>query len=217
MNFLTAGARLTRDAYKMRDALKVLDPTLTDEQAYEQALTSLEQTTREHIRNGLRIKNWFLEEQRATEGHTRYYFITVRPDEKRCSFDQFYDHVKKFTERKCFEDFELVFEQKGTTSDTLGSGFHVHILAHMRQRSKTEVLRDAISSFRKVADDNCVQVDIVKTNVDEERVRNYMHQHTSKDGHKEETKEWDDLWRVALGLLPYYMGGLSSPMAPRKA
>lgn len=218
MNFLTAGAKLRRDANKMADGLMLINPSLTREEAYEQAVASHMVTIEEDIKCGLAIRDKFLEIQRAQRGtHVRYYFITVRPDEARCDFPTFYKAVQKYMARKCFEDFELVFEQKGTTPEDLGRGFHIHILAHMRQRSKPEVLRDTFSSFNKLAAENCIEIEMVRTQQDEDRVRAYMMEHESKDGHKQLTRAWDEMWRVKLGLEQVYTGlpgGLSSPDGP---
>lgn len=131
------------------------------------------------------------------------YFITIRPNEQDIQFQGFYDHVHKFISRKCFKQFELVFEQKAT-EPPYGKGFHCHILAQMSQRSKGEVLRDVQSTFKHCASANCIQVDIVKTNDDLTRIRGYMLEWKSDDEHKEVTKQADIAWREQLGLLPVY-------------
>lgn len=126
------------------------------------------------------------------------YFITIRPDCNQCSLSEFMCKVKSFVERKCFISYTLSYEQKGTSDETIGQGFHVHIVAEMRQRSKTEVIRDVMSSWNGWIKDskiksNCIQVDVTRnpTSI----VNKYLIEYESEDGHKEVTKEWDAKWR----------------------
>lgn len=224
MNFLNAASRLRRDATKMARGLKLMNPSLSDDAAYEQALESHMSTLREDMRLGCRLMMTF-REVAAEEGLTidRQYFISVRPDTSKITFDAFYALTKKFLERKCFNTYELVFEQKGVTYETLGDGFHIHIIAKMRQRSRGEVLRDTQSTYKDCTAANCIEVDTIKTPQDMARIKAYILEHKSQDGHKETTKEWDDIWRERLGLLQTYEGemppfaprlGLSSPVGP---
>jgi hypothetical protein len=123
------------------------------------------------------------------------YFITLRPDDKRVSFDDFQQKVIEYLGRSCFISYDCAFEQKGESDETLGSGFHCHIVAKMKQRSKGEVLRDTLSSFKQVEwiAPNCIQ--ILPTKNGRELVQNYLIDYKSEDGHKEVTRVWDDKWR----------------------
>lgn len=140
-------------------------------------------------------------ERLGIEAATKTYFITIRPN-KHVAFADFYAKVVKLVRRSCVIDYSLSFEQKGESEETLGQGFHVHIVAHMKQRSKGEVLRDVQSSFKTMAADNCVQVDLAPR--PKELVQNYLLDYKSDDGHKEQTKQWDAQWRDNMGLLPLY-------------
>lgn len=133
------------------------------------------------------------------------YFITIRPDCSKCSLLEFMCKVEEYLKRKCFLAYTLSYEQKGTSDETIGQGFHCHIVAEMKQRSKTEVIRDTISSWKKWIDEgkiasNCIQVDVTKN--PDELVQNYLIEYKSDDDHKLPTKEWDDKWRSNIGI-PY--------------
>lgn len=133
------------------------------------------------------------------------YFITIRPDCSKCNLLEFMCKVEEYLKRKCFLAYTLSYEQKGTSDDTIGQGFHCHIVADMKQRSKTEVIRDTISSWKKWIDEgkiasNCIQVDVTKN--PDELVQNYLIEYKSDDDHKVATKEWDDKWRSNIGI-PY--------------
>jgi hypothetical protein len=134
----------------------------------------------------------------------QHFFITIRPDDKSVSFIDFYNDVQKFVQRKCFLEYKLTFEQKGVTPETYGQGFHTHIIAHMKQRSKTEVLRDTQSTFKTYTSANCIEVVILKTKNDLEKVTDYITLYSSEDDHKEITQAADAAWREQQGLLALY-------------
>lgn len=136
------------------------------------------------------------------QGSKQAYFITVRPDTKKVSLHQFYNDVRKFVDRKCFIEYKLSFEQKGVSDETLGDGFHVHIVASMKQRSKGEVLRDTVNTFKGYTLANCVQVHTTRNPA--ELVENYLVNYQSDDGHKAPTQQWDAAWRAREGLANLY-------------
>lgn len=108
--------------------------------------------------------------------------------------------------------FTLSFEQKGTTTETMGHGYHTHIIATMKQKSKGEVLRDTQSSFQHTTAPNCIDVSLCKN--PEEVVQNYLIDYVSNDNHKITTKEYDSIWRTSLNLQATYIElptSLSSP------
>lgn len=131
------------------------------------------------------------------------YFITVRPDTAKIDFYNFTDIVNSFVHRKCIKKFTLSYEQKGTSEDTLGNGFHVHIICDGTWRSKGEALRDTQSTFKSICAPNCVQVDTTKN--PDEVINKYLIEYESKDDHKSCTKEWDDLWRQKLQICNMYI------------
>lgn len=135
------------------------------------------------------------------------YFITIRPNTDKCLFIDFKYKVESFMERACFLDYTYSFEQKGTSEEELGLGFHVHIITSARQRSKSEMLRDTLSSWNdwikkeKIAE-NCIDVCVTKNA--QSLISNYLIEYKSDDGHKEPTKQWDNLWRQRNNLLELY-------------
>lgn len=146
---------------------------------------------------------------------TSGYFITIRPDDSKCCFEDFREKVMTFLKRKCFLEYTLSFEQKGTTPSDMGRGFHCHIIAKMKQRSKGEVLRDTLNSFKEWIDkewiaSNCI--DVVITKNPEKLVLNYLVKYESEDGHKMATKAIDDLWRSSMAIEPLYVLSQSSPL-----
>lgn len=135
------------------------------------------------------------------------YFITIRPSDK-VSINDLMTITEKLIKRRCFIKGVYSFEQKGTSSSTLGEGIHCHMVAHMTQRSKGEVLRDITSTFKQWIDNGLIttnNIDVRTTYNPEEIVKNYLIDYRSDDGHKEPTKMWDDQWRRESGVEPLYV------------
>lgn len=209
MNFYTAAVKLNKAIDR---TTKMIEMTgLSTEEARDHAKRMELNNFRSHVELG--IDMMLIYKQIAVEKGLikpegeqlkRTYFITIRPSMQDIDFEDFYTIVQKFVSRTCFINFRLTFEQKGTTHDTLGSGFHAHIIAEMRQRSKSEVLRDTVSTFKCCTSANCIQVDILKTQKDLDNTIKYITEYTSDDDHKECTKEHDAQWRQLIGLRDMY-------------
>lgn len=140
-------------------------------------------------------------------GNKQSYFITLRPDCTKIDFISFKEKVESFVSRACFTSVTYSFEQKGTTPSELGSGFHVHIVAQSKHRSKGECLRDTLSSWDSWVSkgwiaSNCIDVAVTKNG--EALIQNYLIDYKSDDNHKLPTKSMDELWRSEVGIQPLY-------------
>lgn len=125
--------------------------------------------------------------------HYNNYFITIRPKPD-VKFIEFYNRVIKYIKRASFIEYRLSFEQKGTSEENLGYGFHCHIVTiKTKWRSKGECLRDTISSFNKLCESNCIQVETTKNPL--ELTQSYLIEYKSNDEHKVVTQDMDSIWR----------------------
>lgn len=203
MNFYTLAARENKTKARLvRDYEKSgIDEERAKELAELQLENTFDATYRRAVTRMLQARA-INEEMGLSEHKERFFMITVRPDENLISFNEFYNLVAKFVERKCIISYTLSFEQKGMSDETLGKGFHVHIIADMTQHGKAAVLRDTKSTFACCTAPNCVQVDWCRN--PKEVVKNYLINYISKDEHKSETKEWDTKWREHEHLLAIY-------------
>lgn len=210
MNFYTLASKLNKQITK--DYTKLMLDNNCDsfnDELYNKAVDKNIKQFESNCRLGIQLMMKF-KEIAADEGLTQNdsikqtYFITVRPDTSSISFHDFYKKVSDYLNRKCFIEYTCSFEQKGTDNNSLGQGFHVHIIAKMKQRSKGEVLRDTQRTFKQSTSANCIQVDILKTTEDKNKTESYILEYTSDDGHKMPTKEWDEAWRLQWGLQSSY-------------
>ena len=168
MNTITTAWRLRDQIAKTAINLKTADPSITTEEAYEKA----EELSLIELKDVLRLKNKIDDLMFETKGNLKQtYFITIRPDTKKIKFRDFVDLCNNFFYRRCFNTYLYSYEQKGTSIETLGEGFHIHIIAEMTYRSKGEVLRNTQSTFKKCTANNCIDVSVVKTKQDFEDIK----------------------------------------------
>lgn len=198
----TQAVKLRRNAKKMRGHFEESGcPELAEQadQAYDLAIKNGINEFRETMLIAVELKKVY--EEIVEKAH-QWYFITIRPDERSIKFPDFYYLVDKFLKRKCIKSFTLTFEQKGVTKDTVGSGFHAHIVCDGTWASRGQCLRDTQSTFSKCTAPNCVQVKTTRN--PDDIVEKYLKEYESEDGHKEITKETDKIWRENLRLQDTY-------------
>lgn len=213
MNFYSLASKLNKDIdretlrqYRLKEHIEEnININDINNNVRERKLKEFETNCRLGIQLMLKYKEIAIEEGLTKSDKLKQtFFITIRPNSNEVNFITFHNDIAKFVDRKCFNNFTLTFEQKGESENELGKGFHAHIIANMKQRSKTEVLRDTISTFKKYTNTNCIQVDIIKDEENYQRTIKYIKDYESDDGHKASTKEWDALWREKESLKEYY-------------
>lgn len=218
MNVVTMGERLMRrtrkdfDTYMRQCQDLAEEPTLTYDQFLERNRRHLVECAVQGQITINAMKDRMHELGLIADKVTSTFSITIRPDEARITFDAFFMLIQKLMKRACFVHYTLSFEQKGTTQDTLGQGFHVHIVAKMKQTNRAQVARDVHNTVKDCCEFQCVDVRVAKT--PDTFIQNYLIEYMSEDGHKEVTKEWDGMWRVREGLLPLYKNDVPARIVP---
>lgn len=142
------------------------------------------------------------------KSNEHHYMITIRPKlECDATIVDLVSMTDRLLKRSCFLEYSYSYEQKGTCPEDLGKGFHVHIIARMKQRSKGEVVRDCVSTFNSWIEKGWMEpqgIDVKITKNPDDVVQNYLIEYKSDDDHKAPTKEWDSIWRNANGLQDIY-------------
>lgn len=211
MNFYTLAAREERELSKLRrEWLRIEGKSFDDnvpndiDEAFEEQLDRKFETTYRRAVRRMLIAREINEEMGLTQQqqNKRMFFITIRPKCDKITFNEFHTMIEKLVQRNCFKTYKLSYEQKGTSEETLGHGFHVHMIAAMTQRSKGEIIRDIHSTMKSCTEKHCIQVDITYNG--DEMFKKYCIEYESKDKHKEATKPWDAMWREKLQLEPFY-------------
>lgn len=155
----------------------------------------------------------------GTDKPKQNFMITIRPKDNMVNIEVFKEKISKLVRRACFIEWTYSFEQKGTCPEDLGKGFHVHIVAQMKQRSKSEVLRDITTSFNDwirdgIIESNCIDVCVTKN--PESLVQNYLIDYKSDDDHKEPTKVWDGIWKEHNSLQDIYRSDMCPNATPKE-
>lgn len=224
MNFYTAAVRLQKDIDKnLKVAMKTRDIDFTRNPEECAKLKAHYEDMhmgyfRNHCRLGIQMMLAYreiAEEEGLIEAapSKQTFFITIRPKDASIDFPTFMKKVQTFVNRACFIEYSYSFEQKGENMDELGRGFHVHIVARMKQKSKGQVIRDTLSTFKDICEPQCVDVKICKN--PDSVIEGYLLNYESEDGHKIATKQWDDAWREREGIAALYKSG--SPIEQAKS
>lgn len=142
---------------------------------------------------------------------TLAYFVTVNPDTAlpRWDFSTFVDKVERFVRRKFVSFYYYSFEQGGSTPETVGNHPHVHILIYLdksNQQSQPKKVKRAIQttfeSFCDTKNNTFCNIKPISADKIEIKRRYIMGRKSKKE--KIEKIEFDNHFRAALGLQPYY-------------
>lgn len=190
---------------KVKDTLKLHDELHGSNYDRDAVSASVLEAHRAEFREILKIAQLLhADYQEITQQSAiNWYFITVRP-KPGTKFIDFYELVYKYVNRAFMIEYTLTFEQKSELGT--GDGFHCHIVANTKHRSKAECLRDTTSTFNKVCADNCIDVKTTKN--PDDIINNYMIEYKSDDDHKIVTKEGDKIWRTNMLLCDIYKNEL---------
>lgn len=140
-------------------------------------------------------------------------FITVRPKAD-CTWPEFKLVADKYLKSKRFLDGEYTWESTGMSIETLGEGFHLHIVASTSWATRWECIRDTKRAFKScVAPAQCDIQEVSRKSDPQKIIHEYMVMYKSKDEHKEPHRPWDTLWRNSLSLGDHtHILPLSSPV-----
>lgn len=133
--------------------------------------------------------------------HHRWHFVTVRPPHGYNWYD-FYNSCQRFIEKwqHKWNSAEWCYEQKGESEETMGHGFHLHLLFSTIETNyyKSHILRDTQRHFTYVKA-NCIQVEPIPVGNRLEKCRRYM-RGDKPDPEKLKAVEWDRIWRTKMSL-----------------
>lgn len=125
--------------------------------------------------------------------------VGIRPKDG-TPFQEFRDKIILFATAALWDgETVFTFEQKGTSDDTLGQGFHAHIVGKS-SRPKSAILKEAKRRFGAW----CPEPNVRKLTRVQQYIQDYFVDYKCDDHDKACTQEWDAKWRLAQDLLPLY-------------
>lgn len=135
----------------------------------------------------------------------RCYMITVRPDTSKIKFCNFRELVTQYLNKwsNKWIWWEYTFEQKGNSSNTIGNGFHMHLIICTASENyyPSHLLRDCYSQFNICTAKNCIQIDTIKNLA---RAKEYI-RGDKKDDDKLKCIAYDIMWRNQNNLENIYI------------
>lgn len=139
-------------------------------------------------------------------GNVLFITINPRPD---VSLEEFIKVMNKFKSKVWIEDYIYVYEQRGTTAQESGKGFHSHILLWKPDNKKShEVIRETKNTFKNICSIDNPSILNIKNCKDEdiEKRKNYMlgHKNIETDPSKQVKQEIDLIWRERNNIENYY-------------
>lgn len=86
----------------------------------------------------------------ALERNNLYVWLTVNPNTS-VELKDFLKQLHKFANRALFEEYMYVVEQRGTCEDTMGTGFHAHLLLKRSMTYKPgKVQKHSMNSWKRM-------------------------------------------------------------------
>lgn len=144
---------------------------------------------------------------KTAKAHNNLYcWITINPKPS-VTFQDFKKIIEKIVKRTIFTDYLYVYEQRGVDMETLGSGFHSHILATRNLNYKpSKVARNVRNSCKKLVGDinsnNQVNIQFIGEEYAADK-KEYILGLKTGEG-KDIKQQMDIIWRQKENLNVYY-------------
>jgi len=150
MNILQVATKIYKEAHKQASKR----PDDQYKETYDHEINLKLNAIREHAKLAKQIKDILTEEglmgkEPEKLKDNNYWWITLRPNVGK--FKDFKNNFElTYLPTMNFDKYMYCYEQKGETKETLGMGFHVHLLAHLPDYTqKKDLLRKSKSQWAK--------------------------------------------------------------------
>ena len=152
-----------------------------------------------------------LKVQLAKKNNNNYIWITINPKPE-IKLKDFQKLLKKIVLKTCFTEYLSVLEQRGDTVQTLGKGFHAHILFKRNLNYKpTKCITNLKGSLKKVVGDvnnqHQFNYKIIGTEFAIDK-KNYIIGQNKTGENKDMKQNMDIIWRKKNSI-DEYLGNLN--------
>lgn len=140
-------------------------------------------------------------------------WLCVNPNETVCSFLKFKELTEKCFRKTWIKDYIYVFEQRGTTMDDYGRGYHLHaIMIKPQGKSPRHIIKELSNTFKHATDVSNPQwfnVQFLPKNELPVKLNYILGHKCEKKNDKAIKQYYDRIWRQKINLLDFYhMGGI---------
>ncbi len=135
-----------------------------------------------------------------------FLFITVNPKPE-ITFEEFMKKMEKLINRNIFTNGLYVYEQRGSTEEDAGKGFHCHLLCERNLNYKpTKVvscIKNTCKSLCNVKDKRLLNIQLIGEEFAQDK-RQYIMGHNKTGEGKSVKQNIDTYWRKKNNLKEYY-------------
>ena len=150
------------------------------------------------------VQDLYNEKQKRKENKKPFYFITINPKPD-IDFNEFKSNIEDISTFTWVEKCYWVFEQRGNNNDTIGNGFHAHILIEKHNCEFGKMKSQITNKFKKfvgIVSDNTINIQKKKREWLNDKLEYIMGK--KYDEGKPEKQEIDLIWRKNNNLENYY-------------
>lgn len=145
------------------------------------------------------IKNLTVLSNDGKEEKKPYLWLTVNPASE-CSLEDFKRLVQKCFSKKWIKSYVYVYEQRGTSMEDIGRGYHIHaIISKPEHKPQTHCIREIANTFSKCCDVTNYHCFNTKWIGQEEYVRKLGYilgdKESTPENNKQLKQEMDKIWR----------------------
>lgn len=138
-----------------------------------------------------------------------YLWLTVNPTPE-TTFVDFQKYVQKAIAKKWLKSFVYVYEQRGTSQEDMGRGFHLHaIIKKPEDKAPAHCVRELNNTFKKCCDTSNYHCFNTKWIGEEEYKRKLEYilgqKESTSENNKQLKQEMDKVWRQMRCIEPYYI------------
>lgn len=135
---------------------------------------------------------------------TLWLWLTINPNPK-IPLHGFTQKVQNFVKRSLFSNYTYVYEQRGTTTATMGQGFHSHLLLQRNPNyPPSKVIKYSMNTFKSICNVKNFQIfnyHWLKPPMLKDKLRYILDQ---KVVLKQDKQSYDKLWRKENNIQKYY-------------
>lgn len=148
-----------------------------------------------------------LKEKLAKEHNNGWLFITINP-KPAVPFSKFKVKVEKLVNRNMFSSAIYAYEQRGSTQDEAGKGFHVHILARRNLaykpfNCKKNTKNTCKSLVGDVNNHSQLNIQVIGDDFAVDKKNYFMGMNKTGEG-KDLKQQVDKIWRKKMHLASFY-------------
>jgi len=140
--------------------------------------------------------------------YTKYFFLTINPN-SHIELLELIKVINKIISKKWITNYLYVYEQRGSTLEEVGKGFHCHMIIERPNKPYSHIIRELGNSANRVCDVSNYHFFNIKSITEEECLRKIEYiTGTKADVEKHQKQSMDIVFRRMNKLKSFYNVGI---------